>query len=79
MCRAFTIVEWFEFVDNTDAFGAKVSGRVSNEKVVIGCSNGIDIFNRELFEIALDVMAQDDDWVEVYNDMIRHRTSSSKV
>jgi len=76
MNRVFTLEEWFAFVDDTDAFDAKVSGRVSNEKVIISCSNGVDVFNKELFELALELIGLDEDWKDVYDEMVRHRSSS---
>lgn len=66
MNKAFSLEKWFDFVDNTDCFDVRVSGRVSKERVVIICSNGVDVFNKELFEIALDLMAHEEEWYEVY-------------
>jgi len=77
MDEAFTIDEWLDFVDDTDAFDVRVSGKLSNDRVVIICEDGIEIFNKELYEIALDIMGYNEDWVEEYAlELTRHRIAS---
>jgi hypothetical protein len=68
MDEVFTLTEWFDFIDNSDAFDIRITGKLSNEKVVIVCENGIDIFNKELYEIAIDLM----DYAEDFEDCTIH-------
>lgn len=74
MGEAFTLDEWLAFVDDEDAFDVKITGQVSNERVVIQCEDGIEIFNRELWDIVIELMNYNESWVETYaEDIVRHR------
>jgi len=77
MDECFTLNEWLDFVDSCDAFDVRVSGKLTKERVIIACAGGIDIFNKELYEIALDLMGYDESWLEEYHhEITKHRLSS---
>ena len=70
MADCFTLDDWADFVEASDAFSIKVTGYLNPKKIVVVCSDGFEIFNEELYGIAMDLLDHDEGWVEVYHSEI---------
>lgn len=67
MGRAFSLKQWFDFIDRSEAFDCKVVGKKNPKRIVVVCTDGVDIFNEELYYLALDLLPDAEDWDEYYS------------
>lgn len=59
--------EWAAFIEVTDAFSVRQRAGCSADRVAILCADGVRSFNREMYELVLDVLKNEDtEYPEVY-------------